>query len=568
MTPIPLFTISAIIAAHAPAKTGALTLAAKPPVGHHFNLKAPMKMDAPPRKAIKPASATEHEIRFEVINARRKKFSFKVTLYVCDDANSYCVKQEKNLEWTGVEIREHTPTDTSPLTENETPTRALNSKRSSAYPGRFGFYINAPAAAFEAAKKNGKPLLVDFFGIWCPPCNALDEEVYPSESFTQAKKDFVLLKLDADDPVSWDLKSRYKVGGYPTVVFASADGDEISRLVGFYPEKEFTAAMRSAFVNRAYPFAKLIAKADAGVAEAAGRLGIILLERREWAEAVRRLKKTIVTPASRAALRRAEIGLLESQVKIKAERPEMLVALLEQTAKEFPGSLLALDANQKSSEIHAELKETEKRRQALRAALATARTLLDGLDSKNRKLAGSDVADVDLWSMIAGFHEDLGDTEQARAAYRSAARLYKAHAKTPALKNSRAIHLELAWCLWKSGETGEANAIYERFEKLYPGEFTFHYANANMRFKLKDFDAARAKAETALKHAYGDNRLRSVELLAKILAASGKKAEALELLRKTIGGATLPNDTDVRTHRYLNALRALEKTIAEGSRAT
>ncbi|MBI2604703.1 MAG: hypothetical protein HYW49_01355 [Deltaproteobacteria bacterium] len=104
MTPIPLFTIAVIIASHAPAKTRALTLAAKPPAGHHFNLKAPMRMKIAEKKSIKPASATKDEIRFDVVNAR-PPLPFKVTLYVCDDANKYCVKQQQDLEWDGSELR-------------------------------------------------------------------------------------------------------------------------------------------------------------------------------------------------------------------------------------------------------------------------------------------------------------------------------------------------------------------------------------------------------------------------------------------------------------------------------
>ena len=37
--------------------------------------------------------------------------------------------------------------------------------------------------AFVSAKKTGKPLLISFFGIWCPPCNELDETVFESLTF-------------------------------------------------------------------------------------------------------------------------------------------------------------------------------------------------------------------------------------------------------------------------------------------------------------------------------------------------------------------------------------------------
>src|SRR5262249_25000606 len=101
-----------------------------------------------------------------------------------------------------------------------------------------GFVLNQPDQALALAQREGKPLLIDFFGIWCPPCNRLDEEVFSNPSFQKEAHHFVLLKLDADSDLSWDLKSKYKVGGYPTLVFANPDGEELSRVVGFRPLPE------------------------------------------------------------------------------------------------------------------------------------------------------------------------------------------------------------------------------------------------------------------------------------------------------------------------------------------
>ena len=41
-----------------------------------------------------------------------------------------------------------------------------------------GFLVNQPEEALRLAQKEKRPLLIDFFGIWCPPCNELDQEVF------------------------------------------------------------------------------------------------------------------------------------------------------------------------------------------------------------------------------------------------------------------------------------------------------------------------------------------------------------------------------------------------------
>jgi protein disulfide-isomerase len=66
---------------------------------------------------------------------------------------------------------------------------------------------------FLAAKKEKKPMILDFFGIWCPPCNELDETVFETTRFIEKAKSFQLLKIDADSDSSWKLKDKYNVGG-------------------------------------------------------------------------------------------------------------------------------------------------------------------------------------------------------------------------------------------------------------------------------------------------------------------------------------------------------------------
>src|ERR1700735_4565692 len=96
---------------------------------------------------------------------------------------------------------------------------------------------------FSKARKEGKPVLIDFFGIWCPPCNELDETVFETAGFLTKAKAFVLLRVDADAKQSWKLKHRYKIGGYPTIVFTNPSGKEIYRFVGYRSAKETLGVM-------------------------------------------------------------------------------------------------------------------------------------------------------------------------------------------------------------------------------------------------------------------------------------------------------------------------------------
>lgn len=104
------------------------------------------------------------------------------------------------------------------------------------------FLTNADKA-FAEARKRQVPVLLSFYGVWCPPCNQMEETVYESTGFLEKAKSFVLLKLDADAVASFKLKDKYKVGGYPTVIFTTPKGDELYRVVGYRSPVEFLRVM-------------------------------------------------------------------------------------------------------------------------------------------------------------------------------------------------------------------------------------------------------------------------------------------------------------------------------------
>jgi thiol-disulfide isomerase/thioredoxin len=177
------------------------------PEGHHFNLKAPAEASA----------------------------------YICDDAKSYCVKRTVRVDKaTGSE-------ETAPAVAAKivAPTRSASSIGAK-QARRFGFIHNDGTRALAEAQKSGKPLLIDFFGIWCPPCNQLDENVFNKPEYKKLARGFITVKLDADDEASWELKQRYKVTGYPTVIFAKSDGTEIHRIIGYIQPQAFFRAMAAA----------------------------------------------------------------------------------------------------------------------------------------------------------------------------------------------------------------------------------------------------------------------------------------------------------------------------------
>jgi thioredoxin-related protein len=99
-------------------------------------------------------------------------------------------------------------------------------------------------AAKAKAKAEKKMLLVDCTGsTWCGFCKKLKSEVFDTEEFKKAAKDYVLAVLDYPPPPKMaqapehlrKFAKQYKIHGYPAVLVFDADGQLMFKLGGYKP---------------------------------------------------------------------------------------------------------------------------------------------------------------------------------------------------------------------------------------------------------------------------------------------------------------------------------------------
>src|SRR5690348_9218954 len=86
-------------------------------------------------------------------------------------------------------------------------------------------------AAFEAARRENKPILLDIGAVWCHWCHVMDRESYEDPEVAQIVNErFIAIKVDRDERP--DIDSRYQVaisavsgqGGWPLTGFLTPDG--------------------------------------------------------------------------------------------------------------------------------------------------------------------------------------------------------------------------------------------------------------------------------------------------------------------------------------------------------
>lgn len=102
-------------------------------------------------------------------------------------------------------------------------------------------------AALAEAKKQNKPLFVDFYAVWCVPCKQMAKNVFTlNEVGTYMNPRFISLQIDAEKPENVEIAKKYKVEAYPTVVFIAPDGKALSVNVGALNKQELLEAAKIA----------------------------------------------------------------------------------------------------------------------------------------------------------------------------------------------------------------------------------------------------------------------------------------------------------------------------------
>lgn len=98
-------------------------------------------------------------------------------------------------------------------------------------------------SAMNAAKKEGKPVILVFSASWCPPCQAMKKDVYPSEAVKAYHDKFIWAYLDVDDASNKRAAEKAGVEGIPHIQFLNAQGKEVSKQVGGDSAKAFAKTL-------------------------------------------------------------------------------------------------------------------------------------------------------------------------------------------------------------------------------------------------------------------------------------------------------------------------------------
>jgi len=375
----------------------------------------------------------------------------------------------------------------------------------------------AVAVAFAEAVERDVPVLVDFTAVWCPPCNLLAAEVLHDPQHEDLIEEFVVVQVDVDDPSSWDVKDRYQVGGYPTVVVTNPEGDEIDRMVGYGGARETEAWLRSLLRDP-------VEETGSEAVRAGKRAWLLVQQGRE--EEARPLLELAGAEPDHAAFRLARINL------------EPVLEDARWLADNAPGSAIHWVYGAR------DLAESDEGQALLTGAIQTDLRTVEPAEAS------------DLLYTLALIEGEPG----ARSFYGAAlAALRGAFSGDP--ERDRGHWTWYAELLHLAGDTDGAIAFLDAAEATYPHEPTWSLKAGRILLDADRPEAALARTEQGLALSWGDNYLRMATLKVEALVALDRAEDAAVFGQQVLGDSPAPaEDLEVRTRRYRTALEeALEE---------
>ncbi len=119
-------------------------------------------------------------------------------------------------------------------------------------------FRNDYLAARQAAREQGKPLLLFFFAPNCPFSTQMLDETFRDQAICRASDRFVCVRIDSS--VETDLCREFHIKGFPTIQFMSPQGVMLKRITGKQSSSQLAVQMDAAIQSIAQKTDKTVRK--------------------------------------------------------------------------------------------------------------------------------------------------------------------------------------------------------------------------------------------------------------------------------------------------------------------
>lgn len=102
------------------------------------------------------------------------------------------------------------------------------------------FHSGTWKEALEKAEKEGKPIFLDISASWCGPCKMLKINTFSdAEVGKYYNENFINVLIDGEKGEGPFLAGKYRISGYPTMIYLNSKGEIIARTSGYKDPEVF-----------------------------------------------------------------------------------------------------------------------------------------------------------------------------------------------------------------------------------------------------------------------------------------------------------------------------------------
>lgn len=102
------------------------------------------------------------------------------------------------------------------------------------------FHSGTWEEALLQAKKEGKRIFLDISASWCGPCKMLKANTFPNTEVGEFyNTHFINVAVDGEEGEGIQLARKYRIRGYPTLIYLNSNGEIISKITGYRDPQGF-----------------------------------------------------------------------------------------------------------------------------------------------------------------------------------------------------------------------------------------------------------------------------------------------------------------------------------------
>jgi TolA-binding protein len=188
------------------------------------------------------------------------------------------------------------------------------------------------------ASGGGKHLVVYYSADWSKMSEQFEDDVLDNEEVGAKLAEFVAVHIDAD--VDEETPKAYGVTAYPTTIFYTPTGEEVTRVVGAVEAEKFLTLLDDVLAGRVETLKELLAREEANPDDLnlAYEVGTMYVETGRADKARSRFEKIIAQDPDNGTGHLPSALMQLGFIELMAQRAEEAMALFNRVIEEYPDS--------------------------------------------------------------------------------------------------------------------------------------------------------------------------------------------------------------------------------------